>query len=245
MKSNERLIAIYDDMARLDPEGASSESLCVVAKHIVQLSGAGITLGVLNSPMMPLCSSNEVSRALLDLEVTLGEGPCTAALHSEIAVDQPDLSTPSGHELMVYAPLALAIGVRAVFGFPVRIGAVQFGALGFYRDRPGALSELQRSDGYLMASVVGRTVLAMQTGVDSGTLSMELRNSSLFEFSVHQASGMVAVQGAMSIKDALVTLRMHAYASEIGLAELAARVIARRVRFEAKGRTWTERSMEQ
>ncbi len=245
MKSTERLIAIYDDMARLERQGASSGSLCSVAKNIVQLTGAGITVEVLNSPMMPLCSSNEVSRALLDLEVTLGEGPCTAALHSEIAVDQPDLSTPMGHELMAYAPMALAIGVQAVFGFPVRIGVVQFGALGFYRDRPGALSESQRSDGYLMASVVGRTVLAMQSGADSGTLSVELRNLTLFEFSVHQASGIVAVQGAMSIKDALISLRMHAHASEISLAELSARVIARRVRFDAKDRTWTERTLEQ
>ncbi len=238
VKSTERLIAIYDHMARLDREGGG-ESLCIVAKNIVQLSGAGISLDAGDAPITPFCASDEVARLLLNLEVTLGEGPCITSLRSEAAVDEPDLSAPIGDDLLLYAPLALAIGARAVFGFPVRIGAIQFGALGLYRDQPGELSESQRSDGYLMASVIGRSVLAMQSGADRGNLSAELRNSTTFEFSVHQATGMVAVQGAMSIKDALVTLRMHAYTSDMSLEELAALVVARQIHYEVSDRTWS------
>ncbi|MHB8333434.1 MAG: hypothetical protein ACYDEH_00850 [Acidimicrobiales bacterium] len=238
MKSTKRLIAIYDHMAHLDREGGG-EWLCIVAKDIAELTGAGISLDAGDAaPITPLCASDEVARSLLNLEVTLGEGPCIGSLRSEAVVDQPDLSAPIGDDLLLYAPLALAIGARAVFGFPVRIGAIQFGALGLYRDQPGELSESQRSDGYLLASVIGRSVLAMQSGADRGKLSAELRNKTMFEFSVHQATGMVAIQGAMSIKDALVTLRMHAYACDMNLEELAALVIARQIRYDASGRTW-------
>lgn len=56
---------------------------------------------------------------------------------------------------------------------------------------------------------------------------------------MHQATGMVAVQGAMSIKDALVTLRMHAYTSDMSLEELAALVVARQIHYEVSDRTWS------
>jgi hypothetical protein len=48
---------------------------------------------------------------------------------------------------------------------------------------------------------------------------------------VHQATGMISVQLGVSIQEALLRLRAHAYGSERPLGEIAEDVVARRLRF--------------
>jgi hypothetical protein len=48
---------------------------------------------------------------------------------------------------------------------------------------------------------------------------------------VHQATGMVSVQLGVSVEEALLRLRAHAYGSERPLGEVAEDVVARRLRF--------------
>ena len=115
---------------------------------------------------------------------------------------------------------------------------MRLGALSLFHNQPGALTEQQSSDAYLMSSVIGRVVLSLQAGAQPGTLSTELEREATFDFSVHQAAGMVAVQGSMSVGDALVALRAHAFAIGASLSELAVSVVVRDVHFDAVGGTW-------
>ena len=55
-------------------------------------------------------------------------------------------------------------GVRAVFSFPLSVGAVRPGALNLYSDRPGRLTDHQHADALVMAEVAAEAVLAMQAG---------------------------------------------------------------------------------
>jgi hypothetical protein len=170
----------------------------------------------------------------------VGEGPCLDACLSEFPIDEADLVASNDRRWMAYAPSATVAGAHAVFGFPVRIGAIRLGALSLYRDRPGALSPSQASDAYLMASVIGRAVLAMQAGAPNNTLASELEREATFDFSVHQAAGMVAVQGSMTVGNALVALRAHAYATNMALSDLALRVVVRETSFDPHFGTWRD-----
>jgi hypothetical protein len=125
----------------------------------------------------------------------------------------------------------------------VRIGAIRLGALSLYRDQPGALSPSQASDAYLMASVIGRAVLAMQAGAPNHTLASELEREATFDFSVHQAAGMVAVQGSMTVGNALVALRAHAYATDTALSDLALRVVVRETSFDPHFGIWRDENV--
>ncbi|MFD0630267.1 ANTAR domain-containing protein [Catenulispora yoronensis] len=49
---------------------------------------------------------------------------------------------------------------------------------------------------------------------------------------VHQATGMISVQLGVSLAEALVRLRAHAWAADRLLADVAADVVARRLRFD-------------
>ena len=234
----ERLITIFDLLAEHERSGVEGGALCSVAAEITELSGAGIVLGSQGRAMTTFCTSNETARSLMDIETMVGEGPSVDACGSEGAIDEVNLPSMHDARWLAYAPLAVSAGAAAVFGFPVRIGAVRLGALSLFRDEPGTLTDAQFSDAYLMSSVIGRAILSFQAGAAPGTLTAELEREATFDFSVHQAAGMVAVQGSMSVGDALVALRSHAFAIGSSLSALAIGVVVRDVHFDPASATW-------
>ena len=235
-----RLIDIYEELARRSHLGAGGPSLCVVAAEFIGISGAGVAILSADGLMTSLCTSDDVSNALMELEVTIGEGPCLEACASDGVIAEPDLGAPLEHGWLSYGPLALTAGAHAVFGVPVRIGAVRLGALCLYEHRAGSLTEAQSHDAYLMASVVGRAVLGLQAGAPMDSISNELVRRSTFDYTVHQAAGMVSVQGAMTVGEALARLRAHAFANENSASALASRIVFREIVFDSLSREWRE-----
>ena len=242
--SAERLIDIFILMAKHESDDPLGLSLCSVAKDITSLSGAAISITTKDGMQEPLCASNDVARSLMELEITLKEGPGHDASESGTANKVNDLTASDGQRWPFYSQESVVLGARAVFGFPIHVGAVVFGALCLYRDSTGPLSEEQSSSAYLMASVIGRAVLVMQAGVPRGAIANELQGQSTFDFSVHQASGMLSVQAKLSMKDALIMLRAHAFALGLSPSELANRIIDRRSRFDFRSGIWLETDPE-
>ena len=80
-------------------------------------------------PQGSLCSTNEASALIEDLQYTLGEGPSVDAYRYNQVVHEPDLANPAVARWSAFSPLALSAGVRAVFGFPFRMGGARLGAV--------------------------------------------------------------------------------------------------------------------
>jgi hypothetical protein len=234
----DRLLEIFSLIERYERERPETFALCAVAAEFMSLDGAGIALTSDSEVLMSLCTSNDTAGELMDLEMTLGEGPAADACRGIASEEANLLSGVARWE--TYGPGAVALGARAVFGFPIQLGAARFGALSLFRTGPGTLSAGQSSDGYLMASVLGRSILTTQAGGSRETLVGELDGSSMLDFRVHQAAGMVAVQGSMSVKDALVVLRAHAFTIGCRLGELAERVVSLTTRYELESLSWVE-----
>ncbi|MDQ7880440.1 ANTAR domain-containing protein, partial [Microbacterium sp. QXD-8] len=93
------------------------------------------------------------------------------------------------------------------------------------------LSPTELEDGAVLASIAARHVLrralddldSLQEGMAGGPFSRREQ---------HQASGMVAAQLQISVDDALVVLRGHAFATGRSVREVAADVVARRMNFQ-------------
>lgn len=237
-----RLLSIFEMMATHEHSGAERRLLCSVASQITELDAAAIALTTDDPPLTIFCTSGIFARDMMDLEITVSEGPGTSTLRSDAMVMAPDLASDSAPQWMFYTPQALANGARSVFGFPIRIGMIRLGVLCLYGLRIGELSDQQISDALLMTTVIGRGVIALQAGAPSNTLSNELVKESTFDFSVHQAAGMVAVQAPMSIATALVALRMHAFSTSESLSSVALQVIARQLRFDGPRHEWVRDS---
>jgi hypothetical protein len=204
----------------------------VVCPRITGMTGAGVMLMSGDVPRGSLCASNEVSQLIEELQYTLGEGPCVDAYQQDRVVAEPDLADPVTRRWVAFAPPALEAGVRAVFGFPLRVGTVRLGAIDLYRDRSGPLSDDQHADALVMADVTARWVLEAQAGAPPGAVARELEVGSDFHFAVHNAAGMVSVQAGISVTEALIRLRAFAFSQDRLLADVAQDVIDRRLRLE-------------
>ena len=213
-------------------DGVTGTRLCEVCRDVTGVTGAGIMLMSGELPLGSVCTANGVSAMLEDLQYTLGEGPCVDAYHLGQPVLEPDLATPATPRWLGFTGPAVDAGVRAIFGFPLGVGSVRMGALNLYCDRPGPLTEEQHADALVMADVAAEAVLAMQARESTGALASELEQDANFQYVVHQAAGMVSAQLDITIAQALVRLRAHAFGNQRLLPEVAADVVARRLRFE-------------
>jgi len=194
------------------------------------VDGAGVMLMSGEIPRGSLCVSDEVSRLIEDLQYTLGEGPCVDAYQQDRVVAEPDLADPVAGRWPAFTPAVLEAGVRAVFGFPLRAGAVRLGALNLYRDRPGALSADQHGDALVVAEVAARWVLEAQAGALAGTVAGELAAGADFHLVVHNAAGMVSVQEGISVTEALIRLRAFAFSHDRLADDVACDIVGRRLR---------------
>jgi hypothetical protein len=147
---------------------------------------------------------------------------------------EPDLADPVTPRWPGFGPTAVAAGARAVFGFPIRLGAARFGALNLYRDRPGELTEDQHADALVLAGVSARAVLEMQARAPLGGLAAELEAGADLRLVVHQAAGMIAAQLDVGLAEAIVRLRAYSFANDLSIIEVAEDVVARRLRFDER-----------
>jgi GAF domain/ANTAR domain len=232
--SGERRLRILAQLVGSAAAESETKRLCEVCAEVTLMSGAGIMLMSGDVPRGSVCTTNNVSALIEELQYALGEGPCVDAFHQDRPVLEPDLAHPTTPRWPAFAGPAIDAGVQAVFGFPLQVGAVRLGALNLYRDRAGPLDDDQHADALVMADVAAQAVLVLQANALPGQLAAELEAGADFHYVVHQASGMVAAQLDISVGQALVRLRAHAFGNGRPLEAVAADVVVRRLRFDAR-----------
>jgi GAF domain-containing protein len=211
---------------------SETKRLCQVCADVTDVSGAGIMLMSGDVPRGSVCSTDHVSAVIEQLQYDLGEGPCVDAYHLDRPVLEPDLADPATSRWVAFSGPAVEAGVRAIFGFPLQVGAVRLGALNLYRDRPGPLGDEQHADALVMADVAAQAILVLQANAAPGGLAAELEAGADFQYVVHQASGMVSAQLDVSVGQALVRLRAYAFGNGRSLTEVARDVVDRTLRFD-------------
>lgn len=231
--SGERRLRILDQLVGGGAPELDAKRLCEVCAEVTGMTGAGIMLMSGDLPRGAVCSTDEVSAAIEELQLALGEGPCVDAYHQDQAVLEPDLADPATPRWVGFTGPAVQAGARAIFGFPLQVGAVRLGALNLYCSQPGLLSDEQHADALVMADVAAQALLVMQANAPPGKLAAELEAGSDFQYVVHQASGMVAAQLEVSVGQALIRLRAYAFGNDRPLTEVAKDVVARTLRFDA------------
>jgi hypothetical protein len=209
-----------------DPENR----LCVASAAVVDVTGAGVVLVSGGRTLGSVCSSDPFTEAVEDLQYLLGEGPCVDACATKAPVLVPDLSAMDATRWPTFRDQAAAAGTQAAFGFPVLVGSVCVGALDLYNDRPGALTDEQHADAVVVAHLVGRAVLGWQSAAPQDGVAWQLEQVPAHRAVVHQATGMVSVQAGVSLADALMLIRAHAFAEGRRVSAIAGDIIDRRLR---------------
>jgi hypothetical protein len=211
--------------------GSGMGGLCAECVKTLAVAGAGVMVLVDELPRGSVCAAGALGSVLEELQFTTGEGPGVDAFGRGRPVAEPDLASLGASRWIAFAGAAIDAGAKAVFGFPILIGAVRVGALSLYHDHPGTLSLVQREDAVVFADVAGRQLLAIQAGAPLGSLAADLEKDAEFRLVVHPAAGMVSAQLEVSVTEALVRLRAFAFAHQRSVLEVAGDVVARRLRF--------------
>ncbi len=227
----DRLSRILAEVSAEGDGGWSSKRLCEATRDIVDVSGAGVMLMSGDLPTGSLCATNDVSYRIEELQYTLGEGPCVDAHHQSRVVLESDLARPGTPRWLAFTHQAVDAGVRAVFAFPLRVGAARLGVLDLYRDQPGPLSDDQHADAMAMADVIANWIIDVQAKAAPGSVADELEHNADFYYVVHNAAGAVSVQLGISVTEALIQLRAHAFSHDRPLRDVAEDVMARRLEF--------------
>jgi hypothetical protein len=176
-----------------------------------------------------VAASDAATARLGDIQFTLGEGPCWDAARDGCPVLVGDMATASGHRWPMFTSAVLAAGFRAVFAFPLQIGAIRLGTLGLFHTEPGGLGHGAMADALLVADVAALALVdtpADEANPDGGWSDA----SRLHRAEVHQATGMLMVQLGVGAQEALVRLRAHAFTCGQTADEIAREIVARRLR---------------
>jgi hypothetical protein len=200
------------------------ERLCSTSVREAGVDGCGLSALTRSGTPLALHATNRVAAVIEDLQFTLGEGPCMDAAASGVPVLVSDLRDPSegvAGRWPVFLDEADRVGVRAVFAFPVRIGAIALGVMDLYRSEPGGLSREQLSTTFSTVDAMSRSML------DWERVPPEEPDET-YPLTVHQAAGMVMVQLDTTIEEALVTLRAAAYRDGRPVSELATDIVSGR-----------------
>ena len=231
-----RVWGLIAEQAAVRGGRVSAADVCAAVVPGVQVTGAWLSAARDAQAGHLMQVTDEVSRQLAELQLTLGEGPLFDASGSGGPVLASDLADgESGVRWPAFAPAASQAGAAAVFAFPLAVGAIRAGVLGLYRDRPGPLSDFQLGDALVFADTATMLLLDAQDRAGAGTEPGEGPGGQPAGLASHraeidQATGMLTEQLDVSITDAFVRLRAYAYVNDIQLADVARDIVARRLR---------------
>ena len=209
--------------------------LCDLAVRNLPASGAGLSVVARDKQFSLLAAADPVSARLEELQFVLGEGPCVDAAADRRPVLVPDLGGDGRARWPAYTAAVLEAGVRAVFAFPLQVGAAQLGVLDFFRAEAGPLSAMELGRAFTLADNAVLILLAGQHRHgfdDSGPAPREALGETTELF---QAQGMVMVQLGGTLQEAMSRIRAHAYAHDLRLSDVARAIVARELRFEPDG----------
>lgn len=235
-------MADRDDWARL-LSGAPSERaaqprrICDLCVEMLGVTGAGISLSTATGNRGVVCATDDVAAQIEELQITLGEGPCVDAIRFRGQVLVPDLDQPEDVAVSRWPAFmegAGAAGVRAVFAFPLRVGAIELGAMDLYRTTRGGLDADQLGGALMAADAAALALLGLDTA--AGAFADDRAARSTYHLQVHQATGMVQVQLDVPTEAAFAMLRARAFATGRSLVDIATDVVERRLRFTPEDR---------
>ncbi len=225
----EMLALISRYAARADPAEPLALRLCRAAAEVVGAGGVAITVATGRLERFTLCTTDDVSARLEDLQEVLGEGPSLDAYRSA----EPQTLDLRGDDPRWPRLLDTAldtVGAAVLHAYPIHPGPQVLGVTTFYLSDAARGPALQVDPMTVqgLVNAVGVALIAEDADVATGSGT---GGPWATRAKIHQATGMVIAQLGVSAADALALLRAHAFAQSRTLAETAGAVVNRRLTF--------------
>ncbi|MFF1844068.1 ANTAR domain-containing protein [Streptomyces sp. NPDC058232] len=230
---SDRMVGVLR-LLRSDDGSGQVADVTAAGTAALGVDGLAVSLVTEGDLIELLWCSDAATRRFEDLQLTLGEGPGPDAARTGVMVWVPDLV---GVRLARWPALAMeapALPARAVFCFPMGMGAIRTGVLTAVRRTPGPLTAQQADDALILAdALTARFLGSGKSGVAEPTAAGS--PPTLQHAVIHQATGMVSVQLSLPLPQALLRLRAHAYSSGRSITDISQDVVDRRLRLDHNG----------
>ena len=227
-----------------DPLFVGISAICDTVVRLTGVDGAAVAVLAPSMGVRELVyATDALAQQLDELQFTLGEGPCVDAYQRGHPQMFPSLGA-QGFEARwpAFTAELVALGVAAVFAYPVPGDHRPLGVLELYRRTEGRLSELEQGSAQVCATALQTTLesnwhehlaqsTSEQAAVDAAAVQGGGPMDPFTRTQVHVAAGMIAVQLNLPTTDALDRLRAHAFAQRRSIVAVAADVVARRLSF--------------
>lgn len=223
-----------EDPDRSGLAGSLLGRVCLAAVRTLPITGAAISVMTYAGHRGVVAASDDTARQLEDAQFTTGYGPGVQAFTSGRTVLVADLAEDSvlSDRWPMITGLARSLGVRAVFAFPLHMGAAALGVLTLYHREGGSLAgpdlvrALRLSDAAAsgMLDLVSGASDAVRLGDDD---AVSVDDAEFYRSEVYQAAGMVTVQLGVNIDVAMARLRAYAFAAGRPTGDVARDVVAR------------------
>jgi GAF domain-containing protein len=209
--------------------------LCRTATRELPAAGVAMSLMTKEGLWATVAASDPASKAVEELQFTLGEGPCLDAFAAGRPVLVSDLAQDGVGSWPVYCSNAQGRGVHSVFAMPMQIGAARLGIMDVFREQVGPLSAAALAQALAFAELATLSLLNGQERAGDGHAA-GLDGALDASFAVYQAQGMVMVQLGVSLAEALARIRGYAYANDRGVGSVARDILGRTLILEGDQR---------
>lgn len=215
--------------------------LCQTGVDLLPVTGASVSLSAGQAVRVVWCATDTTALRLAEVQYTLGDGPCQAAVDHTAPVLAADLTSgPDARRWPVFAQEAVTLGVHSVCSLPLGTNGLAFGTLDFYRDTVGALEGRDLKVALLLCDALTFALAGLlhgqnpRPGGSEGGVASWVEAAEADHSEVNQAVGMIMVQLEANAEEALDRLRARAFAQGRTVTEMAREVLARTVRLSAE-----------
>ena len=219
----------------LRPPTVDAAALCEPYLRVASVSGASVSGAAINRVAIDgvaistlgsafgaetVAASDPTAARLDEIQLQLRQGPCWDAIAAAAPVAMPDAGAED--RWPAFSESVGALGVRAVFAFPLVVAGLLVGAVDLYSRTAGPLGAGLVEE---LAATTARTSLRVLSIVLPEP-RYEGSGRPATPRAVHHATGIVAARYRTSPADALLLLRAHAVAGDRPVLDVAEDIVA-------------------
>lgn len=194
---------------------------CVEA---IDADAAGVMLAVPGGQLQFVASSSDAMTVLELFQIQTNEGPCIDCFTDGVAIVNHEL-VETDTRWPQFSPLALSQGFKSVHCLPMRLRGRSIGALNFFRNEQGRLSEADVVVAQGLADIATIAILQHQSSLNAKLLNDQLSSALNSRVIIEQAKGMICQSANVDMDVAFNRLRAHARNHNERLTDVATMVV--------------------
>src|SRR3954447_18659925 len=195
--------------------------------QLLPADAAGIVLGDARQELRAVAASDEAAHVMELLQLQNDEGPCLDCFQSAEPVSVADLAEAAGRWPVFVGAVQRRTDFRSVHALPLRLRGRAIGALNLFGGLPGPLPEADLALGQALADVATIGILHERAIRHAAVVNEQLQAALNSRVIIEQAKGALAQYGGRATDVAFDRLRRYARSHNIGLGELARRIVAK------------------